>query len=176
MKQSSVLLGAVILLAGAIVSAQAPAGAPGQGAPGAGRGGPPPAPMTNLQVFPKDAARGQVLQAMQAFTQALGVTCAHCHNFVGPGDPANDMASDAKPAKTVARAMMLMAREINPMVQKAVAPKAVADVVGVNCMMCHRGAAIPQLPPPPARGGGPAGPGGPGAPGAGGPPPAGRGN
>lgn len=173
MKHSSVVMAAVFLLAGAIVSAQAPApGAPaaGQGPPGGGqgRGGPPQPPPVNLQVLPKDMTRAQVLPIMQAFTQALGVTCAHCHDWE-QGRAVNDMALDVKPAKNVARAMMRMVGQVNPLVQQAVAPKAATDVVGVNCMMCHRGAAIPVLPPPPARG---AGPGGPPA----GAPPAGRGN
>jgi hypothetical protein len=133
--------------------------------------------MTNLQVFPKDAPRQQVVGAMQQFAQALGVTCAHCHDFE-QGRATNDMASDMKPAKNVARAMMRMVGQVNPLVQQSVTPKPVAEVVGVNCMMCHRGAAIPVLPPPPARGAGPGGPGGPpgGAPPAGGPVPSGRGN
>ena len=47
--------------------------------------------------------------------------------------------------------------EMDPLVQKGVAAKkAAADqVTQVNCMMCHRGAAIPTLPPPPAPAGGP---------------------
>ena len=110
-----------LILAGSIVSAQAPQG-----------GGAPQPPMTNLQVFPKDAARPQVLQAMQAFSAALGVTCVHCHVFNGPGDPMNDFASDSKPTKNVARAMMRMVREINPAVQKAVPTKATDQVAAVG--------------------------------------------
>ena len=64
----------------------------------------------NLQVFPKDIGRPQVLQAMQAFSAALGVTCKHCHVFNGPGDPMNDFAGDTKPTKNMARAMMRMVR------------------------------------------------------------------
>lgn len=141
MRLPSVLIAtAAVLLATTVISAQGP---------------PPP---KNLQVLPKDMTFQQVIGVMQQFTTALGVTCAHCHVFVGPNDPGNDFASDAKPAKTVARRMMEMVRAINPTVQKAVAPKAATEVVGVNCMMCHRGSAIPQLPPPPARGAGPGGP------------------
>jgi hypothetical protein len=155
-------MAAAVVLASAIVSAQAPQGPPGGGA---GRGA-PQAPMTNLQVFPKDATRQQVLGAMQLFTQGLGVTCAHCHDWE-QGRATNDMASDAKPAKNVARAMMRMAGTINPAVAAAVPAKAPADVRAVGCWTCHRGMAIPEAPPPlPARGGGPPG----------GAPPAGRGN
>ena len=159
-------VGALVLAGSLGIAAQAPQGAPAQG------GGAPQPPMTNLQVFPKDAARPQVLQAMQAFSAALGVTCAHCHVFNGPGDPMNDMASDTKPTKNVARAMMRMVREINPSVQKAVPSKATDQVAAVGCATCHRGKAIPIVEPgspgapPPPRGAGP------GAAPAGGAPPA----
>jgi hypothetical protein len=57
-------------------------------APGQGRaGGAPQARAANLQVLPKDIPRPQLLQTMQAFNQALGVQCSHCHQFIGPGDP-----------------------------------------------------------------------------------------
>jgi len=134
------------------LGAQAPA-------PGQGRAGAPPAPPANLQVLPKDIPRPQLLQTMQAFNQALGVQCSHCHQFVGPGDPMNDMAADVKPTKNVARAMMRMAGTINPAVQAAVPTKAAGDVRAVGCWTCHRGQAIPEATPPlpaaPARGGAP---------------------
>jgi len=146
-------VGAFVLAASLTVAAQAPRG-----------GGAPPPPMTNLQVFPKDIGRPQVLQAMQAFSAALGVTCAHCHVFNGPSDPMNDFASDAKPAKNVARAMMRMVREINPAVQKSVSAKPPDQVAQVGCATCHRGRLIPVVEPgspgapPPPRGGGPGAP------------------
>jgi hypothetical protein len=143
-----------LVLTGSLgIAAQAPPG-------GVGPATPQP-PMTNLQVFPKDIGRPQVLQAMQAFSAALGVNCAHCHQFVGPNDPMNDFASDTKPTKNVARAMMRMVREINPAVQKSVPSKAADQVAAVGCATCHRGAAIPVVAPgspgapPPPRGGGP---------------------
>src|SRR6188768_3464076 len=139
------------LLVTATLSAQAPA--PGQGR----AGGAPQAPPANLQVLPKDIPRPQLLQTMQAFNQALGVQCSHCHQFIGPGDPMNDMASDVKPQKNAARAMMRMAAAINPQVQQAVT-KTAETATRVGCWTCHRGQAIPETPPPlpaaPARGGG----------------------
>src|SRR5688500_5181936 len=129
----------VLVLAGSLaVAAQAPQAAP----PGGGAPQPPP---QNLQVFPKDMSRPDLLRVMQAFNTALGVTCAHCHQFVGPNDPMNDFASDAKPTKNVARAMIRMVREINPSVQKAVPSKAADQVAPVNCAVCHRGKAIPVV-------------------------------
>ena|SRR5688572_16512256 len=158
-----VAVGALVLTGSLGIAAQAPQSAPPQGAPQGGGGGAPQPPLTNLQVFPKDMARPQLLQVMQAFNAALGVTCAHCHQFVGPNDPMNDFASDAKPAKNVARAMVRLVREINPMVQKSVASKPADQVAAVNCGVCHRGAAIPVVAPgspgaPPPRGAGPGAP------------------
>jgi hypothetical protein len=146
----------VLALAGSLVSAQAPQ------EQGRGGGAPQPPPQ-NLQVLPKDMARAQVLQIMQNFSAALGVTCNHCHVFNGAGDPMNDFAGDTKPTKNVARAMMRMVREINPTVQKSVAAKPADQVAAVGCATCHRGKAIPVVEPgspgapPPPRQGGPGG-------------------
>jgi cytochrome c553 len=145
-----------LALAGSIVSAQAPQ------EQGRGAGAPQPPPQ-NLQVLPKDMARAQVVQIMQNFNAALGVTCNHCHVFVGPNDPMNDFAGDSKPTKNIARAMMRMVREINPAVQKAVPSKQTSEVAAVGCATCHRGKAIPVVEPgspgapPPPRGAGPGG-------------------
>jgi hypothetical protein len=151
-----------IALTGVVSAAQAPA--PGQ-APGGRAGGPPAAPPTNLQVLPKDIPRQQLLQRMQGFAQGLGVQCGYCHVYEAPNNPANDMASDAKAPKLVARVMMQMTDEIN---QKLAAniKKPAGDITSVGCMTCHRGEAIPKVPPPAAA----PGRGAPGA-GAGTPPP-----
>jgi Photosynthetic reaction centre cytochrome C subunit len=159
----------VLVLTGSLTASatQAPQGQ------GRGGGAPQPPPQ-NLQVLPKDMPRAQVVTIMQAFSAALGVTCNHCHVFNGPGDPMNDFVGDTKPTKNIARAMMLMVREINPAVQKAVTSKAADQVAQVGCATCHRGAAIPAVAPgspgapPPPRGAGPGG--APGAPAAGAPP------
>jgi hypothetical protein len=157
-----VLCGAVTMgwMLTAALGAQAPAAGQGRA------GGAPPAPPANLQVLPKDIPRPQLLQTMQAFNQALGVQCSHCHQFVGPGDPMNDMASDVKPQKNAARAMMRMATAINPQVATAV-NKTPDTATRVGCWTCHRGQAIPETPPAlPA----PAGRGAPGGAPAGAPP------
>ena len=159
-----VLCGAVTMgwLLTAALGAQAPAAGQGRA------GGAPPAPPTNLQVMPKDIPRPQLLQTMQAFNQALGVQCSHCHQFVGPGDPMNDMAADVKPQKNAARAMMRMVAAVNPQVATGV-NKTPETATRVGCWTCHRGQAIPETPPAlPA----PAGRGAPGAAPAGAAPPA----
>ena len=146
----------VVALASSMMAAQAPAGEPPAG--GQRAAGPPPAPPKNLQVLPKDTPAGQVVTIMRGFTTALGVQCGYCHVFEGAGNPANDMAADTKTPKLVARVMMQMANEIN---QKLAAniKKPADQLTSVGCMTCHRGQAIPTIPPPapPAgrRGGGP---------------------
>ena len=159
-----VLCGAVTMgwLLTAALGTQAPAAGQGRA------GGVSPAPPTNLQVMPKDIPRPQLLQTMQAFNQALGVQCSHCHQFVGPGDPMNDMAADVKPQKNAARAMMRMVAAVNPQVATGV-NKTPETATRVGCWTCHRGQAIPETPPAlPA----PAGRGAPGAAPAGAAPPA----
>ena len=56
---------------------------------------------SHLQILPKDTTREQLLQTMQAFTQALGVQCSYCHVQEGRGGR-NDMASDEKRTKLAA--------------------------------------------------------------------------
>src|SRR5262245_14375683 len=152
---------------------QAPAGAPGGGQAPAGGGqrpgGAPPPPPKNLQVLPKDMTTPQVQALMRNIGAALGVQCGYCHVFEGPGNPANDFAADTKTPKLVARVMIQMTGEIN---QKLAAniKKPADQLTQVGCMTCHRGEAIPKVPPPapaaaPGRGAGAGGAGAPGGPG-----------
>ena len=137
MKRHGLLALGYVLLAASIAQAQAPA-APAGG--GQRAGGPPP--MSNLQIFPKDTPREQVLATMQAFTQSLGVQCNYCHVQEGRGGR-NDMAADEKPTKKAARGMMLLAREINAKMPEAVGKGADATT-RVGCATCHRGVPIPK--------------------------------
>jgi hypothetical protein len=126
----------LVLLTGSIALAQAPAGGGQRGAQA------PPPPMTNLQIFPKDAQRQQVLTTMNAFTQALGVQCNYCHVQEGRGGR-NDMAADDKPTKKAAREMMRLVGDLNPKVAAAVG-KSAESTTRVGCATCHRGVAIPK--------------------------------
>jgi hypothetical protein len=124
-----------------LASAQPP---PAGGAAGGGAGqraGAPP-PMSNLQIFPKDTPREQVLATMQQFTQALGVQCSYCHVQEGRGGR-NDFAADEKPPKKAARGMMMLAREINTKLPDAIGKPADATT-RVGCATCHRGVPIPK--------------------------------
>jgi tetratricopeptide (TPR) repeat protein len=127
----------MVVLAGSIGAAQAPAAPPGGGQRAGG-----PTPITNLQILPKDSSREQVLTTMAAFTAALGVQCNYCHVQEGRGGR-NDMAADEKPTKKAARGMMLLAREINTRLPEAVGKGADATT-RVGCATCHRGVPIPK--------------------------------
>jgi tetratricopeptide (TPR) repeat protein len=100
-----------------------------------------PPPMTNLQLYPKDTPRPEIIATMQGFALALGVQCTYCH--VGQA-PQFDFASDAKPTKTVARKMILMSREITGKLPD-ITGKPAAEVTRLRCATCHRGVAIPKL-------------------------------
>ena len=104
-----------------------------------------PPPLTNLQLYPKDIPRPQLIATMQGFVAALGVQasggCGYCH--VGTA-PQFDFASDANPKKNVARKMILMSREITAKLPE-VTGKPAAEVTSLRCATCHRGVAVPKL-------------------------------
>jgi hypothetical protein len=104
-----------------------------------------PPPMTNLQLYPKDIPRPQLVTTMQGFVQALGVQsaggCGYCH--VGAA-PQFDYASDANPKKNIARKMILMSREVTAKLPE-ITGKPAAEVTSLRCATCHRGVAIPKL-------------------------------
>jgi Photosynthetic reaction centre cytochrome C subunit len=142
----------VVVLVGSVAAAQAP-----EAQRGAAPATPPPEPK-NLQVLPKTMTTAQILPIMRNFSAALGTNCGYCHVWTGPGLATNDYAADAKPAKEVARVMMKMANEVNTNLAANI-KKPADQLTRVQCMTCHRGAAIPTLPPPaPAPGAAPAGP------------------
>jgi len=134
---------AMVALAGSIATAQERAGAPA----------PPPEPH-NLKVLPANTTTAQLLPAMRAFSAALGTNCGYCHVWTGPGLPTNDYASDAKPTKEVARVMLRMVMDINNTLKSNIKGKAPNEITNVQCMTCHRGKAIPEIPAPAAPAGG----------------------
>ena len=77
---------------------------------------------------------GQLVRIMDGgFGRALGVTCSHCH------EP-DDWASDAKPAKRIARGMWAMDRIANQELRAI--PDVSAQAV-INCTTCHGGRVKP---------------------------------
>lgn len=120
------------LAVAAVVLALLPAGAAAQEAP------------KNLQVLPSDMSRQQVTAIMRNFTFALGVRCSTCH--VGEeGQPLStyDFASDDKPMKVKARAMLQMSMAINNQ-YLAELPGRGEPNVRVTCVTCHRGVRRPE--------------------------------
>src|SRR5690349_12949178 len=68
----------------------------------------------NLQVFPRDIPRDELIGSMRVFTRSLGVRCDACH-VVTATEPKQvlDFASDAKEEKKIARVMLQMTTELN---------------------------------------------------------------
>ena len=133
----------IFTLAATTAMAQTPA----QPAAGGGqRAGGAPAPFKNLQVLPKDISRQDLTETMRAFNTALGVQCTYCHAYIGPGDPKNDMASDEKAPKLVARVMLQMTSDINARLAANI-KKPADQITKVACATCHRGSAIPTVAP-----------------------------
>jgi photosynthetic reaction center cytochrome c subunit len=120
---------------------------------------PPPEPK-NLQVLPKTMTTAQILPIMRNFAAALGTNCGYCHQWTGPGAATNDFSVDVKPAKETARVMIRLVNEINGNLTSNIKGKAASEITRVQCITCHRGEAIPKVPPPapaPERGAAPPG-------------------
>ena len=104
----------------------------------------PPWKARNLQFFPADITRDVLTQRMREFSFALAVRCQYCH---AGGDGISfdgvDFASDDKPAKRKARAMLKMTNQINTTLLAQV-PDRAEPRVEVSCTTCHRGLALPK--------------------------------
>lgn len=98
----------------------------------------------NLQFFPKDISRPELVQRMREFSFALGVRCQYCH---AGGDGVSFegviFAADEKPAKVKARAMLRMVNQLNTDVLPQL-PARATPRVDVECSTCHRGMALPK--------------------------------
>ncbi|HEX7880484.1 MAG TPA: c-type cytochrome, partial [Candidatus Eisenbacteria bacterium] len=140
--RSSLILAGVLVtrisLQAALATSQTPAGTPPGGPP------PPPPPPQNLQFYPKDMPRPELIARMREFSFALGVGCEYCHvdEHEGP-NPREDFATDEKPAKVKARAMLVMTKEINDDLMDKI-PHRVTPGVNVSCATCHHGLPVPQ--------------------------------
>ena len=74
-------------------------------------------------------------RAMNSWSQALGVSCGHCHNT-------DNFSSDEKEKKLIAREMVTMGNMIR---QKLETIKGLSDKPIVNCTTCHRGELKPAF-------------------------------
>jgi hypothetical protein len=104
---------------------------------------PPPWSAKNLQHFPRDISRDDLVQRMREFSFALGVRCEYCHVGDGTSLQTMDFASDDKTAKQKARAMLRMVAALNtgPL---ASLPSRAEPRVEVTCVTCHRGLPLPK--------------------------------
>ena len=103
-----------------------------------------PTTFQNLQHFPRDITREELVQRMREFSFALGVRCQYCH---AGGDGVSfdgvKFESDEKVAKQKARYMLKMVAELNAKLLPGL-PSRVTPSVAVECATCHRGSALPR--------------------------------
>ena len=102
-----------------------------------------PETFTNLQVLPEDMPRGDLVGVMRNFTRATGLRCSGCH-MGEEGQPLSDydFASDDRPTKQKARAMLRMVQSINSE-HLATLPNRSQPSVNVTCSTCHGGVSRP---------------------------------
>lgn len=104
----------------------------------------PPDSITNLQVLRKDMPLDSLVQLMAGFTRALGIRCSTCHMGEESQPLAEyDFASDDKPMKRKARAMLEMVNAINTR-HLATLETRNDPPIRVECFTCHRGAREPR--------------------------------
>ena len=99
-----------------------------------------PDKFTNLQFFPKDISRAELVMTMRNIAGDLGLRCHNCH--VGPDDLTGmDFAIDEKPTKKVAREMLKMLQSVNATLKTL--PPRDEPRGSATCYTCHRGAQRP---------------------------------
>lgn len=105
-----------------------------------------PDTFTNLQHFPADISRDDLVDAMRTIALDLGVRCQFCH--VGSPDGISfdgvDFASDESPNKRAARYMLGMVDRLNADVAQNL-ENTPRDRNEISCKTCHRGLARPTL-------------------------------
>jgi Photosynthetic reaction centre cytochrome C subunit len=98
----------------------------------------------NLTVLPKDISSKDLQKIMvDEFQDGLGVSCNFCH-AKEKGSLHLDYASDEKPEKEIARAMMRMTMDINNKYFGVEQPLIGDSVLAITCNRCHQGTAHPE--------------------------------
>lgn len=95
----------------------------------------------NLQFFPKDISKADLMTHMRGFSFALGVRCSYCHLEKSAKELDLNYASDDKQVKRTARVMLTMVSAIN---RDYVGKVSASDPVRVECVTCHRGLQRPK--------------------------------
>jgi tetratricopeptide (TPR) repeat protein len=99
--------------------------------------------LENLQVFPKDISKKELVTIMKTFTSGLGKRCDFCHVGKGTDEIPFNFPSDEKAQKKTAREMILMTRAINDQYLKNMPPGNEPRVT-VTCATCHHGQPRPE--------------------------------
>lgn len=98
----------------------------------------------NLQVFPEDISRDELVDAMRHFSFALDVRCQHCH-VGGDGVSFDGVEFDKDgPIKNKARFMIRMTRNLNDNVLSEIPDRDEPPLL-IQCKTCHRGRSKPML-------------------------------
>ncbi len=93
----------------------------------------------NLKVLPHDINSKDLNRIMvDQFQDDLGVSCNFCH-AENKETHKPDYASDAKPEKEIARAMMRMTIGINEKYFELANPKIGDSTLVITCATCHHG-------------------------------------
>ena len=95
----------------------------------------------NIKVLPQEISAAQIGKVMKRFETDLGVKCGHCHVEDTTTHKFN-YASDENPAKSTARQMISMLKDIN----EKYLPQLGADrryAAQVTCGSCHQGQSSP---------------------------------
>lgn len=99
----------------------------------------------NLKVLPADISNESLDSLMETYNKGLGVTCDFCHEKVIVGeDTGINFASDANPAKEVARTMIRLTMDINKNYFNYDTTIHPAYLNKVGCFTCHKGDPYPQ--------------------------------
>jgi hypothetical protein len=104
-----------------------------------------PATFKNLQFYPKDTSRQELMAAMRNFSFSLGYRCVNCHVSPSPDGRGSslegmDFASDAKETKKTTRVMLQMVQAMN----RDYLGKLGGTAKRVECITCHRGLSQPR--------------------------------
>lgn len=98
----------------------------------------------NLQVLPKNISSKDLQHIMvDEFQDGLGVGCGFCH-VKREKSLLLDYASDEKPEKQIARAMMRMTIEINKNYFDIKQPVIGDNMFVISCSSCHKGTPHPE--------------------------------
>ena len=101
--------------------------------------------LKNVQVFPKDITRPELIDRMRHFSFALDVRCQYCH-IGGDGVSFEGVVfeSDDDPDKVKARFMIRMTENLNRQVLPLI-PQRDEPPMEITCKTCHRGQSKPIL-------------------------------